>query len=143
LNSTRNLQEFYTARQPLIKLRNYPFYYLISLTYVNLFWSSIESIPVNAYHFRNESEDIINIWLSFGVMNESYIEQGAFQNLKRLVHLLRLCYDDLFGSKDFFLHFSIKIRIIESNPMVMILFIWIVMIAYLIGLEKLLNIQKE
>jgi len=69
----------------LRELGNYPFYDLNSLTKLRLSLSSIDYIPSNAFNFRTDSKESLDIYLDYYLFDGNYsdIEKNALLNIER------------------------------------------------------------
>jgi Leucine-rich repeat (LRR) protein len=77
--------------QKLKKINDNAFYDLDNISFIDFSLNSIINIPLNAFHFRKESKEIILIALDINQFNGSKIETSALSNINRPVRLDFFC----------------------------------------------------
>ncbi len=101
--------------QKLKKIDNNAFYDLDNISFIEFSPNSIINIPLNAFHFRKESKEMIRIALDINQFNGSKIETSALSNINRPVRLDFFC-----GNADCqttYLDEKIFAKFLDVNPL--------------------------
>jgi len=99
----------------LEKIGSFAFYNLNSLTLLGLGYNLIDLIPTNAFHFRKESKDVLDIYLDNNPnINGSSFQINAFENIGRTVNL-KLYFINSVIQKITFLDENVFTSFLEAN----------------------------
>jgi hypothetical protein len=103
--------------QKLKKINDNAFYDLDNISFIDISPNSIISIPLNAFHFRKESKEIISIALGiqWHQLNGSKIETSALSNINRPVRLHFYC--GIADCKITYLDEKIFAKFLDVNPL--------------------------
>ncbi len=105
----KNLTTIWFNGSPIVTIGNYSFYDLNNLDELSFDLTLIDSIPSNALHFREDSNNKMRLYLQYMKLNESSFEIESLNNLKRPTDLL------IGGSKLTYLDQNIFQPFLESN----------------------------
>lgn len=86
-----NLTELRISGHNLVNISSNAFYNLNSLSDLDIHYSSIKTIPSNAFHFHSESNNTIDIKIDSNLLNGSHIETDALITIGRPVILDIIC----------------------------------------------------
>jgi hypothetical protein len=73
------------------KIGNYPFFSLNHLRLLSVYENHLDFKPKDAFHFKKESNENLELFLTENKLNDSSFEIGSFDNLRKpaILHLGR------------------------------------------------------
>jgi hypothetical protein len=85
------LQQLYITGGNLQKINDFAFHNLDSLTTLSLYGNSVNFLPKNAFNFRKNSTNILNMKLDSDLFNKTIFQNETFLNTKRPTYLTTIC----------------------------------------------------